>query len=196
MSLSKLSICLTSQQNGIQAAYKLHRSKGTDVLYVEKELLTVLGDFWIAYIHCFGTETVSSGQSWDWMRPVEMWAILLRRLCIKRSISTVCTFLLAHEHRGTKHSSMCVSHPMLIIDTWHIFGLFPHALERSVCLWYNCMAALCYPLSLPVFQQVLLLDKNNTANRFCHAYAMAHSKQVMMSSLLSSGFEDFWTQLW
>ena len=137
MSLSKLSICLTSQRNGIQAAYKLYHSKGTDVLYVEKELLTVLGDFWISYIHCFVTETlaVSSGQIWDRMRPVEMWAILLGRICIKRSVSTVCIVLLACEHRGTKQSSMCMYH-LVVIDTWRIFGLFPHALERSVCLWY------------------------------------------------------------
>ena len=85
---------------------------------------------------------------------------------------------------------MCVSHLMLIIDTWRIFGLFPHALERSVCLWYSCMAALCYPLSLPVVQQVLLLDKNNTANRFCHAYAMAHSKQVRSSARIAIAKAD------
>ena len=44
-SLSKLSVNLISRRNVSQAAYKLYRSKGTDALYVIKEVLIVLGDF-------------------------------------------------------------------------------------------------------------------------------------------------------
>ena len=133
MSLSKLSISLTSQRNGIQAAYKLYHSKRTDVLYLIRELLVFLGGFWLAYIHCLGTKTVSSGQIRDRMRPVEMRAILLGKRCIKCSISTVCIVLLACENRGTKHSSItsCWLTHGAFLDCFHmllsalsVFGMY------------------------------------------------------------------------